>query len=65
MTGTYPIAYAPSRRFGLVRQIVIVAAGVYRWTITKDGEVVASNTEPTKADAARVLRSTTNFLAGR
>lgn len=59
----YPFAYAPSRRFGLVRQIVNIAPGVYRWTITRDGAVVSTNTEPTFADAARVVRSTTNFLA--
>ena len=64
-TSPYPIAYAQSRRFGLVRQIVNVGPGAYRWTITKDGEVVSTNTETTKADAARVLRSTTNSLGRR
>ncbi len=64
-TSPYPIAYPPSSRFGLRRQIVNVGPGAYRWTITKDGEMVSTNTEPTKAGAVRTLRSTTNFLAGR
>lgn len=62
---TYPIVHAPSRRLGFVRQIINTSPGVYQWTISKDGVTVASNTEPTKADAQRVVRSTTNFLSER
>ena len=52
-----------SNRYGLNRQITGEGAGVYRWAIRKGDDVVSAGIEPTLADARRVVRSTTAFLA--
>lgn len=51
-----------NKRFGFDRKIENVGTGKYRWTVSKDGKVIASNVESTKADATRVMRSTVKFL---
>lgn len=62
MTGR---VYMDNNRHGFNRKIVNEGVCVYRWTISRNGEVIATNVEATAPDAKRVVRSTTNFLRDR